>query len=91
MRGNLTHLRMKDTRFYTRSYEILYQILYQILRDPQHYEVVVPSASLDDAGVVHHPWSVTNNVSAAGSAALNWRLSAPTVRANSRRLTAAAP
>ncbi len=24
-------------------------------------EVVVPSASLDDAGVVHHPWSVTNN------------------------------
>ena len=91
MRENLTHLRTKDTRFYMRSYEILYQILYQILRDPQHYEVVVPSASLDDAGVVHHPWSVTSNVSAAGSAALNWRLSAPTVRANSRRPTAAAP
>ena len=33
MRENLTHLRTKDTRFYTRSYEILYQILYQILRD----------------------------------------------------------
>ena len=91
MRENLTHLRTKDTRFYTRSYEILYQILYQILRDPQRYKVVVPSASLDDAGVVHHPWSVTSNVSAAGSAALNWRLSAPTVRANSRRPTAAAP
>ena len=33
MRENLTHLRTKDTRFYTRSYEIPYQILYQILRD----------------------------------------------------------
>ena len=77
MRENLTPLWTNDTRLHTRSYEILYQIRYQILRDPQHYEAVVPSVSLDDAGVVHHPWSVTNNVSAAGSAALNWRLSAP--------------